>query len=310
MQNLFPVQGKPIGMPDFDAGIQYDTGGQNPFGININREGPIRYGPKPMVTEPEKFIQTVDRSITPTQKEAFRLQEKEIESRGDIARHGMGIKERDSAIRQQRADIYDFKAKNPHMKIIMPPGGNVSAINPLTGETMDLGISSGKMDEEDRLRLTGGQRMEQIGARGDIQRDIQGTRGQQRLGEIAASIAGRQQLQDTRPNKELAPTQLRTTQQNIARELVNTRPDLGKFITFDERGNPVNTAPQGSPEFDRINSALYKPGKDIKLPSEKKAEIKPTTTSDKIMVEKDGKRFNLPKSQLGEATKQGYKQVK
>jgi hypothetical protein len=43
--------------------------------------------------------------------------------------------ETNARIRQQRADVYQFKATHPDWKIITPKGGNVIAINPQTQET-------------------------------------------------------------------------------------------------------------------------------------------------------------------------------
>lgn len=98
-----------------------------------------------------------------------------------------------------------------------------------------------------------------------------------------ASIAGRQSLQDSKPKTEMLPTQVTAQQKNIVNQLMNTRPDLAKFITIDPNtGNPSITAPEDSVEFEQLNKMIYGPNsKDAQLPftGSKKPEVKRPATA-------------------------------
>ncbi len=89
-------------------------------------------------------------------------------------------------IRQQRADVYEFKARNPQMKIIQPKGGFVTAVNPMTGQSTLIKdfegnpISSGTLTETDSLNLQQENRLEQIAAGGYQARETEGVRQQGR----------------------------------------------------------------------------------------------------------------------------------
>lgn len=63
-------------------------------------------------------------------------------------------------VRADRAAVYEFKAKNPNMKFITPPGGNIIAVDPtnpskvITLTDSDGNpISSGKLSETDKINL-------------------------------------------------------------------------------------------------------------------------------------------------------------
>ncbi len=109
----------------------------------------------------------------------------------------------------------------------------------------------------------------QIGERGEIQKGLQDTRGEQNLAGIAARVAGQKEVQSNKPATPISQTQQRTGISNAAREIINTRPDLAKFIQIDPNtGDPINSAQPGTVEYEQINSALYGDNKkDINLPS-------------------------------------------
>ncbi len=98
----------------------------------------------------------------------------ELRNRADIAKDKQATKANE--IREHRAAIYEFKALHPTMKIIMPKGGNVTAVDPTTGESHDLGIPTGSLSETDKLNLTQEHKLEQIEAQTQGQKDVEGVR--------------------------------------------------------------------------------------------------------------------------------------
>lgn len=258
------------------------------------------------------------RDILNPPERGFKFQQ--LRQKRDIAEEGLDVKRGDQQIRQQRADVYDFKAKNPSMKFAFPKGGNILAINPLTGETHDTGMSTGTMTEEDKQYLLGEQKQQEIGSRGAEAANVANIRNRGALEAVKARGEQTRQTNEAKPTKELLPTQQRAAQTNAARQLANTDPDLGKFVNINPDGTfnieQPGTSFFGRPtgptldQFKQIQDKIYgtpKSEKDIKLPADEK---KPTKNDEKVMVTKDGKKFNLPKSQLDDAVKQGYSLVK
>ena len=125
------------------------------------------------------------------------------------------------------------------MKIVMTKGGNVMAINPLTGETHDTGIPTGSMTKIDEMNLTQDNEMERIGARGDESRQTEGVKQGNRV--FMAGVTGDQNRQTDAARvggtatKPLMPTQIRIQEFNRARQLINIDDELGQYIQI---GNP------------------------------------------------------------------------
>jgi hypothetical protein len=57
-------------------------------------------------------------------------------------------------IRRKRAEVYDFKARNPNMRFDFS-GPTVKAADPLTGKVYDTGLATGSMTDMDRINLQG-----------------------------------------------------------------------------------------------------------------------------------------------------------
>jgi len=170
-------------------------------------------------------------------------------------------------IRQQRADIYDFKSKNPGLKVIATKGGNVMLLNPADGKTTDTGIPSGVLSEADKITLGQENALERIQATGSQQRQTEGVRqaGRESIAETRGwqvynvpdgsggtkavkinQITG--EVRDlatptgaiTRPTNgggrsttAESPAVIRTKQATSARQIVNTNPELGKWVKFN-----------------------------------------------------------------------------
>lgn len=88
----------------------------------------------------------------------------------------------DEKIRADRAAVYRFKTENPNLKIVTPKGGNITAIDPLTGKSIPIldaqgkPISTGSLSDEDAINLRGEWSVEAAGARGRAAQDVETTR--------------------------------------------------------------------------------------------------------------------------------------
>lgn len=191
-----------------------------------------------------------------------------LTQKGDIDQQKVDVSKSRSDISQQRANVYEFKARNPNIKFIVPPGsGKVIAVNPTTGERIRE-FDTGALTKEEELQITGEQDIKEIEARTRGQKEIQGIRGNQALDQIGKRIQGQQDIQANKLVKEELPTQSRVRQQNAARELVNTRPDLAPFIKYNPDGSFEVTPPGnnwfGSPtgpnpqQLQEINDFIFK----------------------------------------------------
>lgn len=174
--------------------------------------------------------------------------------------------ERNAQIRQQRADVYQFKATHPNWKVLLPKGGNVTMINPITNETHDTGIPTGTMTDLDRIWLQGEQRIEQIEATGAQARETEGVRQTGRIEAITERGKQARETKATPPGGATGvggtPTQMKVNQYNKAREIYNSSPALGRYIKLGagnefrimkpgEKGGPT---PQ---EYSTIINSIY-----------------------------------------------------
>lgn len=175
--------------------------------------------------------------------------------------------DRNATIREHRARIYEFRARNPGWKIVPTKGGNVMVINPITGESRDTGIPTGSMTELDKIELQGEQRLDQIAATGDEARTTETTRQEGRM-ELAGERG--KQARETRAtvpggvsgSRPTSPQGIKVDQYNKARQVLNSSPTLGKFVTLGsgnefkikkpgERGGPTTE------QYNAIINAIY-----------------------------------------------------
>jgi len=182
----------------------------------------------------------------------------------------------------ERNFIADFKAKNPGMKIQVSKGGNFVGFDPITGKVIDTGVSSGTMSERDKLDVTNAGDMAEITARGDIQKDIQDTRGQQGLAQVAARVAGQKDIQGTRGTQALEQigariagdkdvqatrgeqslaqiaargNEQRTTQ--AARPVTGMQPTQAKVLESNTARQIINTRPDLAPFIKQNQDGTY-----------------------------------------------------
>lgn len=111
-------------------------------------------------------------SLSDYRQQTLALRERELEQRGKTAEENLGI-------RKQQLNIQKFKANNPNLRIVMPRGGNVMAIDPQTGETRDLGIPVGSLSEQERLDLQQDYQRERISLGGEEARETARARAEE-----------------------------------------------------------------------------------------------------------------------------------
>lgn len=184
-------------------------------------------------------------------------------------------------IRQQRADVYDFKARNPDLDFDFS-GDTIKVVNPKNGEIKDTGVKTGNLSDADKLALQHKNRLSEINATGSETRKTEDLRqsGRESLatqnGWTTANIPDptdptrligvrinndtgevKRIVLDSKPvgpvtktsgtgstAKPELPTQTRVRMISKAREIANKNPDWAKYIKI--QGNDfIITKPGG-----------------------------------------------------------------
>jgi hypothetical protein len=312
MNNIFPADGSPrtgtpFGMPDLNAG-QFDpssvVGEIYPLiARERQRDRDLQMNLARMKNQPQlnriaqnavepQNVNTPNVVFNPSPTDASQkfaneilngpsLKEQELNQKYELAQQKSGLEQQKIDINKQRTGILDFKAKNPGMKVLTPKGGNIAFLNPVTGETIDSGIGTGTMTEQELQELRGDQAMQQIGARTEGQKQVQEMRNEGQLANIAARA------------QNISPTQEKSQIQNNVNKLITTRPDLAEFIVQDPNTGAITVSDKANPTTAQmINDAIYgKKASDINLPSNKKPAVKtetvttPTASKYKVTVE-------------------------
>ncbi len=189
------------------------------------------------------------------------LGEKRIDSTNNINQQKVDISSR-------RADVYKWKAEHPNWVGKALPGGNLVFFNPQDPtQEIDSGISSGQMDEKDKIELLGKQKT-----------DLSNVNSMNNLTEIATRAAESRRTNEEKPQ---LPSQDAAASNNKARELIAKNPAIAQYLVQDARGNYVSSAPEGSDAAKIINDVLFpRPsgfGKDINLPVEGSSMFDRTT---------------------------------
>lgn len=287
MNNIFPTGDTPMGMPDFSGGQ-----GNNRLAEQLvssmmddrinrrNQEMQIARMHQPQLQNIAQSVQEQPKQvlfredpnkITPYQQAQLDISKQRLGQTNELGQERLDVTRRGQDISQQRANVYEWKAKNPNSRIITPGDGRVYGVNPITNEKVDLGIDT--LSDKEKIDLQGEKAMERVEAVTERGKESAKTRGEQRLGEIAARAA-----EGRITSGQKTPTVTKTGQQVKAQEIINTRPDLAKYITFTPEGL-VKIDPNTPPvEAGMIQDAIYSKEKktDVNLPSETK---KGTTTS-------------------------------
>jgi len=240
----------------------------------------------------------VKEDINPLQRANLDLRRAELAQRGQTAsgkqstaERGLDIRQGDSDIRQQRADIYGQEHNLSNADRLRIQGEQRAGLQDTRGTQALAQIGARGGIQKDLQDIRGTQGLANIAARNAGSAGRMDTRGNQRLAEIAANVAGKQGLQDSKAGiiKPLNPNQIGGQRRNAATELAMTRPELAQFVKPDEKGNPTNTAPEGSPEWHMINNIILGSTGDTQLPSDnvkpnKPGGVKPGASKYKVAV--------------------------
>lgn len=169
---------------------------------------------------------------------AYQTISAELRDRAQLAKERKD--EAQMKINQQRADLYDFKARHPGWKIIPTKGGNVQAIDPVTNQVHDLGIPTGGLTKTDELNMVQEDKLEAIKETGTQARQTENVR---QTGRIAVTKERGIQARDTKATPSSSTTGKSETAANkkvreylLARELYNSNPKLRDFIHLDNSG--------------------------------------------------------------------------
>jgi hypothetical protein len=220
---------------------------------------------------PPQNVVFKDNSLTPYEKASLAQKDKELNEKKSEAGAKLGFNYSklgaDVDSRTAKQSLSEWKAKNPQGKIVYEPGGNIHLINPITGETTDTGIESGKMSDRDKMELAGSQKLDQIGAKGSETRKNIGVRGAVAMQEIGAKGEEARKTKGTPGAQNTLPTQTRVDQFNKAQEVFNTDPELKQFIklnpdkTFEieppSTGFFGNATGPSLEQFSRIKAKIY-----------------------------------------------------
>lgn len=183
--------------------------------------------------------------ISEYQRGRLGIDRAKLNQTGDIAREKLNFAQQDVDTRRRRAElaekIADGRAtdEEKHEYRMTEIGARGDITSRQIGERGD--ITSKQIEQRGDI----GSR--QIGERGDIRSRQIGEQGDQNLKSIAARTAGQVQVKQTPVGPEgEQPTQTRVRQANAAREFQTRNPELGKFISFDDKGNPTIEQPSSS----------------------------------------------------------------
>lgn len=315
IHNIFG-NSQPLGMPDLSKGNinpdmissmlnrvgdfyannhpqSYQTFGspnQMPQGNGLNRIAQAASGgnyiPGSTTTKPMDVVWGSDSyksgNISPLQRETLDLKRQDLDQKRELGQQRLDITDKNNqnktGIARTRAEIYEFKAKHPDVKIQAPKGGNLTYYDPTQGKMVDTGIPSGTMTEEDKQHLIGQQKQEEIGSRGAESANVATIRNTGELANIAARGAQARQTKEDVPNKAELPTQTRVRITNNANKLLNTNPELAQFIKIDPNGMVNVTGPSEgwtghsgptAEQYKKINDAIYgaAPSSTVTTPS-------------------------------------------
>lgn len=231
-----------------------------------------------------------------------KLAEDQLKQKEDKQNQDIGFKNAklllDTNIKQQRANVYEFKAKHPEMKIMIPKGGNIVAIDPITGKSMDLGIDSGTLTDKEKIELTQEGSLAKIQESGRQQRDTENTRQGNRIELAGVQNQNQKSLIETRAEtqKPLLPNQTAKDRVNKAAELANSHPEYAPFIKMTPDGAGFIITPPSSGVFGKSGPDMdtyHKINEFIYGNSEPEKKSDKTQTPSKLKVEQPKSKYKV-----------------
>lgn len=187
--------------------------------------------------------------------------ERKLDEQGRQADDKIRIQEEKNRIAQLRAEAYDFKQRNPNWVAKELPGGNVVFFNPQNpAQIFDTGMSSGKMDERDRINLLQSGRMDVVNQQGINSANVaninQAGATQRNDADNATTLTV--QGMPVRPgtgggaNSTNSPLNQARQIRVRAQEFKLRNPNLSQFITIPASPNaPIDVVKPGSTWFGR-----------------------------------------------------------
>jgi hypothetical protein len=259
--------------------------------------------------------QTVSRKLTERKQTEQERRNQELETQG----------QKKIDIQQQRANVYQFKAMNPQLKLVnSAKGGNLYSYNPLTGELKDTGVDSGTLSDIDKINLQLESSLEQIRERGAQTRTTQSQGIAQRNEATKEQIGLRgEETRKTKttpsPNKPGTNVSSELEKQrgmvNRAREAA-LKPEWAKYIQIN--GNNITVTQPG--RFSGPSASTYQAITDYitgksSSPSGAAGSVKSNVpsrgnTGGRVRVQNpDGRMGTIDASELNQALAAGWKKI-
>lgn len=172
-------------------------------------------------------------------------QEDKTRNQNDLANKNLELKAGDQKIRQQRADAYEFRIKNPN-HIIKEAGEYLVSIDPQSGESELIRDSSGepietgKLDDKTKLQLQLDNSLKEIGARNSASKELEGVKQTNRKDLETTKETNRQKDITARSSSPKTTTTKTETAANRhtrlfdkAVEGINKNPAWNEYIHLD-----------------------------------------------------------------------------
>ena len=318
-------------------------GADNPIQAKQTREG-IEHAPylkalnqwKMQLEPTEKLAQfentrNVNNRLTGTgilRDEQTARRNAEIERKNKV--HEEDVDE-DRKIRQQRADAYDFKSRNPDFKTATDSNGELIFYDPKDpSKVLHSGIQTGKLSDIDKVNLQHEGRLEEIQARTKSAKELESDRQSNRLGLETAKFGNRQTLEQTKEeastkkeetrqtnrvtlkqtpsasqsgkNAIQSETQKKQGQINKALKIISENPELKSYIIFEKNNagtvQGVRIAPSGifGDEAKRMKAYNLLFGQEPVPGVSSDKNVTPQSNSNKPTIRADGKTHVKRKS--------------
>lgn len=247
---------------------------------------------------------------------AYQTVSQELRQQADEARAANDTRRSDIA--QQRANVYEFKARNPNLKFNFS-GPTVLATDPTSGRVTDTGVQTGNLSAMDKMNLAQEQALERIEKTGQQARTTEEKRQEGRMEVVGERGEQARRTKETptatQTGRGELPTQTKVRQYNAAKQLANTRPELRQFIklgtsndfTIEPPGTNFFGRPTGptKEQYDEINAAIYGAGPQIQQPNRIKTEAKVTAPTNVRVRNAQGQTGTF-KGTAEEARKAGF----
>jgi hypothetical protein len=158
-------------------------------------------------------------------------------------------KDADRAIRQQRADVYEYKAKNPNLIIKEDSSGNLIGIDPASGKSDSIldtdgnPVKSAIMTDAEKLKQVQDNKEKEITLRGTQSRLTEGFKQADRKELESSKQIDRLELKREVPGsvtktgaaaKPLLPTQQKQDNINKALQAISNDPTLKPYVKFEK----------------------------------------------------------------------------